>query len=124
VPERKALIKSPKQGPDAIDRIRSDTYVGMAISNLVGLAIMVTTAATLHVSGVTNIQTSSQAAQALKPIAGEFAFAVFALGIVGTAFSLSRRWPDRRLMHLEKPGNGLSGWPARQRGRRASTELS
>jgi Mn2+/Fe2+ NRAMP family transporter len=86
VPERKALIKSPKQGPDAIDRIRSDTYVGMAFSNLVGLAIMVTTAATLHVSGITDIQTSSQAAQALKPIAGEFAFAVFALGIVGTGF--------------------------------------
>jgi NRAMP (natural resistance-associated macrophage protein)-like metal ion transporter len=84
VPKRKPLIKSPKQGPDAISRIKSDTYVGMALSNLVGLAIMVTTAATLHTAGITNIQTSSQAAQALKPVAGEFAFAIFSLGIVGT----------------------------------------
>ena len=73
-----------KQGPDAIKRIKSDTYVGMAFSNLVGLAIMVTTAATLQAAGITNIQTSSQAAQALKPVAGEFAFVVFSLGIIGT----------------------------------------
>jgi Mn2+/Fe2+ NRAMP family transporter len=84
VPKRQPLVKSPKQGPDAIKRIKSDTYVGMAFSNLVGLAIMVTTAATLHAAGITNIQTSSQAAQALKPVAGEFAFVVFSLGIIGT----------------------------------------
>jgi hypothetical protein len=51
VAERKPLIKTRKQGPDAIRRIRSDTYVGMAFSNLVGLAIMVTTAATLQKAG-------------------------------------------------------------------------
>jgi Mn2+/Fe2+ NRAMP family transporter len=45
---------------------------------------MVTTAATLHASGQTDIQTSSQAAEALKPVAGEFAFAIFSLGIIGT----------------------------------------
>ena len=84
VPERKPLIRSAKQGPDAISRIRSDTYVGMAFSNLVGLAIMVTTAATLRIAGITDIATSSQAAQALKPVAGEFAFAIFSLGIIGT----------------------------------------
>ncbi len=83
-PQRKPLTKAPRQGQDAIARIRSDTYFGMAFSNLVALAIIVTTAATLHVGGITNIETSSQAAEALKPIAGEFAFAVFALGIVGT----------------------------------------
>jgi Natural resistance-associated macrophage protein len=55
----------------------------MAFSNLVALAIIVTTAATLHVVGITNIETSSQAAEALKPIAGNFAFAVVALGIFG-----------------------------------------
>jgi NRAMP (natural resistance-associated macrophage protein)-like metal ion transporter len=84
VAERKPLVKAPRQGPDANERIGIDTYVGMAFSNLVALAIMVTTAATLHLNGTTDIQTSSQAAQALRPVAGEFAFAVFTLGIVGT----------------------------------------
>ena len=54
--------------------IRIDTYIGMAFSNLVSLAIMFTTAATLLVAGKTDIQTSSQAAEALRPVAGEFAF--------------------------------------------------
>src|ERR1700730_18558998 len=83
-PLRKPLKQAPRQGPDAIERIRIDTYVGMAFSNIVALAIMVTTAATLHVAGVTNIETSSQAAEALKPVAGVFAFGIFTLGIVGT----------------------------------------
>lgn len=104
---RKPLLQAREQGPDAIERIRLDTYVGMGFSNLVSLAIMVTTAATLHAGGVTDIQTSSQAAEALKPVAGGFAFAIFALGIIGTgllavpvlagsaAYALgeSRNWP-------------------------------
>jgi Mn2+/Fe2+ NRAMP family transporter len=107
VKERKPLLKAPEQGEDATERIRLDTYVGMGFSNLVSLAIMVTTAATLHVAGKTDIQTSSQAAEALKPIAGELAFAIFALGIIGTGFLAipvlagsaayalgeSRKWP-------------------------------
>jgi Mn2+/Fe2+ NRAMP family transporter len=84
IPEREPLKKKPRQGPDALQRIRLDTYVGMAFSNLVALAIIITTAATLHAAGVTDIQTSSQAAEALRPIAGGFAFAVFTLGVVGT----------------------------------------
>jgi Mn2+/Fe2+ NRAMP family transporter len=84
VPEREPLVERPKQGPDALERIRLDTYVGMAFSNLVALAIIVTTAATLHAAGITDIETSSQAAEALRPIAGSFAFTVFTLGIVGT----------------------------------------
>ena len=84
VRERKALIVAPSQGQDALERIKIDTYAGMALSNLVALAIMVTTAATLHVAEKTDIQTSAQAAEALKPVAGEFAFAIFTLGIVGT----------------------------------------
>ena len=107
VRERKPLVEAPKQGPSAIARIEIDTYVGMAFSNLVALAIMVTTAATLHMAGTTDIQTSSQAAEALKPLAGSFAFTIFALGIIGTgllavpvlagsaAYALgeARRWP-------------------------------
>jgi Mn2+/Fe2+ NRAMP family transporter len=56
----------------------------MALSNLIALCIVVATAVTLNAHGVTNIQTSAQAAEALRPLAGEFAFLVFGLGIVGT----------------------------------------
>jgi NRAMP (natural resistance-associated macrophage protein)-like metal ion transporter len=65
-------------------RIRADTIVGMAFSNLIALSIIVTAAATLHTAGKTDIQTSAQAAEALKPIAGAFAEIIFALGIIGT----------------------------------------
>ena len=65
-------------------RIRLDTLIGMAFSNLIAIAIIMTTAATLHAKGITDIQSSAQAAQALKPVAGAFAELVFALGIVGT----------------------------------------
>ena len=86
VKARKPLLKAPEQGEDANERIRLDTYVGMGFSNLVSLSIMVTAAATLHAVGKTDIQTSAQAAEALRPVAGEFAFAIFALGIIGTGF--------------------------------------
>ena len=83
-PEKSPLIDAPRQAPDEFYRIRIDTYVGMALSNLVALFIVITTAATLHAHGVTDIQTSSQAAAALRPIAGPFAFVLFAAGIIGT----------------------------------------
>jgi NRAMP (natural resistance-associated macrophage protein)-like metal ion transporter len=82
--EAEPLKSAPEQATAEIHRIEIDTYLGMAISNAVALFILITTAATLHVHGITNIQTSAQAAEALRPIAGEFAFAVFAAGIVGT----------------------------------------
>jgi NRAMP (natural resistance-associated macrophage protein)-like metal ion transporter len=83
-PEKSPLLEAPRQAPNEFYRIRIDTYAGMALSNLVALFIVITTAATLHAHGVTNIQTSSQAAEALRPIAGPFAFAFFAAGIIGT----------------------------------------
>ncbi len=83
-PRRVNLVDAPAQGKNALKRIRIDTLVGMAFSNLVALAILVTTAATLNVHGVTDIQTSAQAAEALRPIAGRFASLIFTLGIVGT----------------------------------------
>jgi NRAMP (natural resistance-associated macrophage protein)-like metal ion transporter len=82
--DRHPLIERPREGPAAIARIRVDTIAGMLASNLVALAIMIATAATLHAHGVTNIDTAAQAASALKPIAGNFAFALFAIGIIGT----------------------------------------
>lgn len=104
---RRNLLDAPEQGSSALRRIEADTLVGMGLSNIVALAIMVTTAAGLHQNGVTDIQTSAQAAEALRPIAGRFAFAVFAVGIIGTgmlavpvlagsaAYALgeARRWP-------------------------------
>ena len=80
----KPLVKAPKQAPEAFERIHLDTLIGMAFSNLIALAIITTTAATLHQKGITDVETSAQAAEALRPIAGEFASLVFALGIVGT----------------------------------------
>jgi NRAMP (natural resistance-associated macrophage protein)-like metal ion transporter len=78
------LKRSPRSAPKQFRRIRLDTLVGMAFSNLVALAIMLATAATLNSHGVTDIQTAADAALALKPVAGRFAFALFALGIIGT----------------------------------------
>ncbi len=83
-PDKKPLVKAPKDGPEEIHRIRLDTYIGMAFANLVALAIILTTAATLHQNGTTNIESAQQAAEALKPIAGPFAFVVFSIGIIGT----------------------------------------
>jgi NRAMP (natural resistance-associated macrophage protein)-like metal ion transporter len=78
------LVDAPSEAPAEIRRIRIDTYLGMGFSNLISLFIIITAAATLGAHGITDIETSAQAAQALRPIAGEFAFLVFALGIVGT----------------------------------------
>jgi NRAMP (natural resistance-associated macrophage protein)-like metal ion transporter len=82
--DAKPLERAPEQATAEFNRIRIDTYVGMGLSNLVALFIILTTAATLNAHGITDIQTSSQAAEALRPIAGPFAFAIFALGIIGT----------------------------------------
>ncbi len=83
-PDAAPLVKAPEQAPRELARIKLDTIVGMGFSNLIALFIMLTTAATLHAHNVTDIETSAQAAEALRPIAGNFAFAIFALGIVGT----------------------------------------
>ncbi|HEY1606866.1 MAG TPA: divalent metal cation transporter [Allosphingosinicella sp.] len=80
----KPLRKAPKHASRQFRRMRIDTLAGMALSNLIALAIIVATAATLNAHGTTNIGTAAQAAEALRPVAGEFAFLLFALGIVGT----------------------------------------
>jgi NRAMP (natural resistance-associated macrophage protein)-like metal ion transporter len=80
----KPLCIAPKSAGPELARIRTDTMVGMGFSNLIALFIIIATAATLNARGITNIQTSSQAAEALRPIAGVFTFALFSLGIIGT----------------------------------------
>ncbi|HEX3883263.1 MAG TPA: divalent metal cation transporter [Stellaceae bacterium] len=83
-PERQPLIRLRWQAPGALARIRADTVVGMGFSNLIAIAIMLMTAATLHANGVANVQSSEQAAKALQPIAGPFAYLIFTIGIIGT----------------------------------------
>jgi len=82
-PAAHALIDAPEEARSEINRMRVDTYLGMGFSNLISLFIIITTAATLNAHGITDIQTSSQAAEALRPIAGVFTFALFAAGIIG-----------------------------------------
>lgn len=84
VKHRRPLRLVPKRAGMEINRIRIDTYLGMFFSNTISWFIIVTVAATLHTHGVTNVDTSAQAAEALRPIAGPFAFALFGLGIIGT----------------------------------------
>jgi NRAMP (natural resistance-associated macrophage protein)-like metal ion transporter len=84
IPRREPLLDKPRQAASAEERIRLDTLVGMAFSNVVAISIIITVGATLHPAGITNIESSVQAAEALKPIGGSLAFALFALGIIGT----------------------------------------
>jgi NRAMP (natural resistance-associated macrophage protein)-like metal ion transporter len=106
-PAKRPLKRDAKAAPAEFRRIRLDTLIGMAFSNLIGLSIIITAAATLHAHGHTDIQSSSQAAEALAPLAGRFAELIFALGIIGTgllaipvlagstayAIAEGRKWP-------------------------------
>jgi len=78
------LHHHPEYVEEHLSRIKQDTVIGMSFSNLIALCIVISTAVTLNMQGVTAIETSAQAALALKPIAGEFAFLIFSLGIIGT----------------------------------------
>jgi NRAMP (natural resistance-associated macrophage protein)-like metal ion transporter len=80
----KPLHNTPGKAAAEIARIRQETLVGMTFSNIVAVFIVFAAAATLHVHGVTTIETAAQAAQALEPVAGRFAFVLFAVGIIGT----------------------------------------
>jgi len=83
-PGHEPLREAPEQAAHHLDRIKVDTWIGMLFSNGIALCIMLTAASTLHVQGITSIDTAEQAAKALRPVAGDFAFLVFAAGIVGT----------------------------------------
>ncbi|WP_372702955.1 Nramp family divalent metal transporter [Bradyrhizobium sp. Bra64] len=106
-PDKKPLKREPEKEDEEVKRIRIDTLVGMAVSNVIAIAIIMTTAATLHASGKTDIESSAQAAEALRPVAGAMAELIFALGIIGTgllaipvlagstayAIGEGRKWP-------------------------------
>ncbi|MEH2511780.1 NRAMP (natural resistance-associated macrophage protein)-like metal ion transporter [Nitrobacteraceae bacterium AZCC 1564] len=104
---KKPLAKKHRGARKEFHRIRADTITGMAFSNLIAVSIIITVSATLHATGKTDIETSAQAAEALRPIAGVFAEFIFAIGIIGTgllaipvlagsaayAIGEGRRWP-------------------------------
>ena len=83
-PAESPLKDVPGQGKEQLGRMEADTWIGMAFSNIVAFFIILTTAVVLHAHGVKDIQTSSQAANALRPVAGRFAFLLFSLGIIGS----------------------------------------
>ena len=106
-PDKMPLKVAPSQTSKEFARIRMDTLVGMAFSNIIGIAIIMTTAATLHANGKTNIDTSAQAAEALRPLAGVFAETIFArahgTGLPGTpvlAGSTATPWRGRKWVVL------------------------
>jgi Mn2+/Fe2+ NRAMP family transporter len=92
---------------------RLDAYAGAALSNLIAAFIIIATAATLHVSGTTEIETAADAAQALRPVAGDFATTLFAIGLLGasmlaagvlplaTAYSVSEAFGFRKGVSLD-----------------------
>ncbi|MGF6381712.1 NRAMP (natural resistance-associated macrophage protein)-like metal ion transporter [Paraburkholderia atlantica] len=112
-PEQAPLRRVPHQAPAQLRRIRFDTWVGMGVSNFVAFFIMLTAAATLHLHHI-EVKTSADAARALEPFAGRFAYVLFALGIIGTgmlalpvlagsaayAAAGSFRWRSSLALHL------------------------
>ena len=81
---KRPLRELTRGGAGEIDRIKLDTTVGMIFSNAIAFFIILTTASVLNANGVTNINSATQAAEALRPLAGDFTFALFALGLIGT----------------------------------------
>jgi NRAMP (natural resistance-associated macrophage protein)-like metal ion transporter len=80
----KPLYVAPRNAGVEMARIHQDTFIGMSFSNVVAIFIVFAAAATLNVHGVKTIETAAQAAEALRPVAGRFAFLLFAFGIIGT----------------------------------------
>ena len=121
-PAERPLRQAPDQGDEQLGRMQSDTWIGMAFSNLVAFFIILTAAIALHAHGVNDIQTSVQAAEALRPVAGRFAFLLFSLGIVGTgllavpvlagssayAVGESRRWSVGLEKRPLRPGDSMA----------------
>ncbi len=76
--------EAPKPTRSDISKLRVDTIIGMLFSNAIMFFIILTTASTLGVNGILQIETATQAAQALRPLAGDYAYILFSAGIIGT----------------------------------------
>jgi Mn2+/Fe2+ NRAMP family transporter len=102
----KALKRAPEQASAQLQSMRTDTYIGMAFSNVIAFFIIFVTAAVLHTHGLTDIQTAAQAAEALRPLAGEWSFLLFSFGIIGTGLLACRFWQVRRPTLWLRPSSG------------------
>jgi len=121
-PGEEPLARAPHQAHRQLYRIKWDTLIGMGISNIVAFFIMLTAAAVLHAHGVTQIDSAAKAAEALRPIAGNVSFALFAAGIIGTgmlaipalagstAYAVAEtfKWPKGLDKHLFQAGGFYS----------------
>jgi Mn2+/Fe2+ NRAMP family transporter len=105
----KPLIRAPEQAPKQLWRIKLDTNVGMAASNIVAFFIILTAAVTLHVHGNTDVLTATEAAKALEPLAGRYAYILFSLGIIGTGLLAVPVFAGLRFTRLGKPCAGVLG---------------
>ena len=121
---RRPLRELPRGGSPEIDRITLDTVVGMIFSNLIAFFIILTTAAVLNSGGVTNIQSAAQAAEALRPLAGDLTFLLFALGISGQVCWPFPCSPVPQHTAWQKHSDGRRRWKQRLQTRLASMELS
>jgi NRAMP (natural resistance-associated macrophage protein)-like metal ion transporter len=112
------LKRAPEQAPAQLHRMRLDTLVGMAVSNVVAFCIMLTGASVLHAHGIHDVDSAAQAAKALEPVAGRWSSVLFALGILGTgmlaiptlagsaAYAVAEtfKWPSGLNMRLFQAG--------------------
>ena len=121
---REPLREKPAHADGAFRRIWMDTIGGMVFSELVAFCIILAGAAVLHVHGKTDIQTSADAAMALKPLAGKFAFLLFAGGIIGTGLLAIRCWPARPHLRWAKRSAGAPDSNANRNARNCSTAPS
>jgi Mn2+/Fe2+ NRAMP family transporter len=121
---RRPLKELPRGGDPELKRMAIDTAVGMIYSNIVAYFIVLTTAATLYAHGITEIRTAADAAEALRPIAGEFTFLLFALGIIGTGLLAIRCSQALQRMVSPKPSDGVPHWQPSFRKPLASTRSS
>jgi NRAMP (natural resistance-associated macrophage protein)-like metal ion transporter len=81
---QRPLRELARGGDHELDRMKIDTTAGMFLSNIIAFFIILTTASVLNANGVTNINSATEAAEALRPLAGDFTFLLFAIGIIGT----------------------------------------
>ena len=114
------LNEAPEQSRSQLQHMKTETWFGMAVSNIVAFFVILTGAVVFHANGITEIQTTRQAAEALRPIAGGFAHLLFSLGIIGTgllalpvlagssayAIGETMKWPTG----LEKKPGAASGF--------------
>ncbi|HSN17796.1 MAG TPA: divalent metal cation transporter [Gammaproteobacteria bacterium] len=83
-PRAESLLEAPAVAEKELRRIRWDTWSGMFYSDITAYIIILATAVTLHAAGIKDIDTAAKAAGALRPVAGEYAYLLFAIGIIGT----------------------------------------